>query len=222
MTAARPAPDLTCYLVTDEDLCASAGRSVLDTVVSAVDGGATCVQLRAKTTDGGPFLDQVVEVARAVGDRVPIIVNDRVDVFLAARALGAPVAGVHVGQSDLPAPVVRRLIGDDAYLGVSVGTDDEALAARREGAADHVGLSVLRSTTTKTDTPDVLGYDGCERLAALAGLPSCAIGGVGAADVAPLAAAGVDGAAIVSAICCAPDPAAACAQVVAAWRQARA
>ena len=225
MTAARsnrPAPDLTCYLVTDEDLCASAGRTVLDTVVRAVDGGATCVQLRAKDADGGPFLDQVLAVAAAVGERVPIIINDRVDVFLAARALGARVAGVHVGQSDLPAAAVRAIIGDDAYLGLSIGTDEEARIAAREGAADHVGLSVLRATSTKTDTPDALGYDGCERLAALAGMPSCAIGGVTVDDTEALVRAGVDGAAIVSAICCAEDPAAVCAEVVAAWKGARA
>lgn len=215
----RPAPDLRVYLVTDAALCESAGRSVLDTVTAAVEGGATCVQLRAKDSDGGPFLDEVLAVARAVGERVPVIVNDRVDVFLAARALGAAVAGVHVGQSDLPAPVVRRLIGDGAYLGLSIGTEEEALRAREEGAADHVGLSVLRGTATKTDTPDVLGFEGCERLKALVGMPSVAIGGVGVADMAQLARIGVDGGAVVSAICCADDPAAAAAQLLAAWNE---
>ncbi|WP_231367315.1 thiamine phosphate synthase [Schaalia sp. ZJ405] len=213
----RPAPDLRCYLVTDEDLCASAGRSVLDTVIRAVDGGATCVQLRAKTTDGGPFLDDVCDVARAVGTRVPVLVNDRVDVYLAAKALGVPVAGVHVGQADLPARIVRQLIGDDAYLGLSVGTEDEARVAREEGAADHVGLSVLRTTSTKTDTPEVLGYQGCQRLAEIVGMPSCVIGGVQVDDVAPLARAGVNGVAVVSAICAADDPAAAAADFFNAW-----
>ncbi len=215
----RPAPDLRVYLVTDDDLCAGAGRTVLETVVEAVEGGATCVQLRAKTSDGGPFLAEVLEVTRAVGDRVPIIVNDRVDVFLAARALGAPVAGVHVGQSDLPAGVVRSLIGEDAYLGLSIGTDEEARIAAAEGAADHVGLSVLRSTATKTDTPDVLGFDGCARLRGIVGMPSVAIGGVGRADMPELARIGVDGGAVVSAICCAEDPGAAAADLLAAWNE---
>lgn len=215
----RPAPDLRVYLVTDDDLCAGAGRTVLETVVEAVEGGATCVQLRAKTSDGGPFLAEVLETARAVGDRVPVIVNDRVDVFLAARALGAPVAGVHVGQSDLPAGVVRSLIGEDAYLGLSIGTDEEARIAAAEGAADHVGLSVLRSTATKTDTPDVLGFDGCARLRGIVGMPSVAIGGVGRADMPELARIGVDGGAVVSAICCAEDPRAAAADLLAAWNE---
>lgn len=215
----RPAPDLRVYLVTDADLCESAGRTVLQTVEAAVEGGATCVQLRAKTSDGGPFLAEVLEVCEAVGERVPVIVNDRVDVFLAARALGAAVAGVHVGQSDLPAPVVRDLIGDGAYLGLSVGTDEEARIAREAGAADHVGLSVLRTTSTKTDTPDVLGFDGCERLAREVGMGSVAIGGVGVADMAELARRGIGGGAVVSAICCAPDPRAAAAELLAAWNE---
>ena len=216
----RNAPDLRVYLVTDAEQCESMGRSVRETVEAAVEGGATCVQLRAKTSDGGPFLDEVCEVANAVGDQVPVIVNDRVDVFLAARALGVPVAGVHVGQADLPAKVVREMIGEVAFLGLSVGTDEEARIAASEGVADHVGLSVLRTTATKTDTPDVLGYDGCERLARLAVMPSVAIGGVGIDDMAPLKARGVNGAAVVSAICCAEDPKQAARDLLNAWSSA--
>ncbi len=215
----RAAPDLRVYFVTDADLCESAGRTVRETVIAAVEGGATCVQLRAKDSDGRPFLEEVLEVAKAVGEKVPVIVNDRVDVFLAARALGAQVAGVHVGQSDLPASLVRTLIGEDAYLGLSIGTQEEAQAARKEGAADHVGLSVLRTTATKTDTPDVLGFEGCERLKRIVGIPAVAIGGVGVDDMAQLARIGIDGGAIVSAICCAPDPAATAAQLLAQWNE---
>ncbi|SPF68027.1 thiamine-phosphate diphosphorylase [Propionibacterium ruminifibrarum] len=213
----RPAPDLRLYLVTDEPQCASAGRSVLQTVVAAVDGGVTCVQLRAKDTDGGPFLAQVLEVSRAVGDRVPVIVNDRVDVFLAARELGAAVAGVHIGQSDLPAPLVRALIGDDAFLGLSASTDSEIIAAQAEGACDHLGIGAVHDTATKTDAPGGLGVAGVARAASLVGLPAVAIGGVKVPDMAPLAAAGLDGGAVVSAICCAPDPRRAAAELLAAW-----
>ena len=102
---------LPLYLVTDHDLCAKAGRSVVDTVSEAVEGGVTCVQLREKDGHMKDFLDLTREVCQAVGQKVPVIINDRVDVFLAARALGAPVAGVHVGQGDLPAQLVRELIG---------------------------------------------------------------------------------------------------------------
>ena len=213
----RSVPNLSVYLVTDEGQCRSRGRSVLQTVEAAVDGGVTCVQLRAKGTDGGPFLAQVRAVAGAVGDRVPVIVNDRVDVFLAARDLGAPVAGVHVGQSDLPAGVVRALIGDDACIGLSAATPDELRAARAEGACDHVSIGVVHDTATKTDSPRGLGVDGVARMAALTDLPSVAIGGITAADLPALRAGGLDGAAVVSAICTAEDPRAAAVGLRAAW-----
>lgn len=129
----RAAPDLSVYLVTDEGQCRSRGRDVLATVEAAVDGGVTCVQLRAKGTDGGLFLTQVLEVAEVIGDQVPVIVNDRVDIFLAARDQGAPVAGVHLGQSDLPARIARRLVGEEAYLGLSAATPDELRTAPRAG-----------------------------------------------------------------------------------------
>ena len=213
----RAVPNLSVYLVTDEGQCRSRGRSVLQTVEAAVDGGVTCVQLRAKDTDGGPFLAQVRAVAGAVGDRVPVIVNDRVDVFLAARDLGAPVAGVHVGQSDLPAGVVRALIGDDACLGLSAATPDELRAARAEGVCDYVGIGVVHDTATKTDAPKDLGADGVARMAALTELPSVAIGGITVADLPALRAGGLDGAAVVSAICTAEDPRAAAVGLRAAW-----
>ena len=144
----RAVPNLSVYLVTDEGQCRLRGRSVLQTVEAAVDGGVTCVQLRAKDTDGGPFLAQVRAVAGAVGDRVPVIVNDRVDVFLAARDLGAPVAGVHVGQSDLPAGVGRALGGDGGCGGLSAGSRDGVRAGRAEGACDYVGFGVVHDTAT--------------------------------------------------------------------------
>ena len=125
----RAAPDLSVYLVTDEGQCRSRGRDVLATVEAAVDGGVTCVQLRAKGTDGGPFLTQVLEVAEVIGDQVPVIVNDRVDIFLAARDQGAPVAGVHLGQSDLPARIARRLVGGRS-LPRAVGRDSRRTAHR--------------------------------------------------------------------------------------------
>ena len=217
----RPAPDLSLYLVTDEELCAAAGHTVLETVTAAVDGGVTCVQLRAKSTDGAPFLQQVLAVARAVGERVPVIVNDRVDVFLAARQLGAPVAGVHVGQADLPAPVVRELIGEDTYLGLSAATATELRQAEVDGACDHVGIGVVRATATKTDAPDALGVTGVGQAARSTHLPAVAIGGIGPQDMAPLARQGLAGAAVVSAICCAADPQQAAAQLHQAWEEGK-
>lgn len=217
--SARPAPDLRLYLVTDDAQCASRGRTVPETVTAAVDAGVTCVQLRAKDADGGTFLQEVLDVSAAVGERAPVIVNDRVDVFLAARALGAHVAGVHVGQRDLPAAVVRRLIGDDAYLGLSASTPEEIAAAEAEGACDHLGIGTVRATATKTDAPTGLGTDGVAALAARTALPAVAIGGITAHDLPALAAGGLAAAAVVSAICLAEDPAAATRTLRAAWNE---
>jgi len=148
----RAAPDLSVYLVTDEGQCRSRGRDVLVTVEAAVDGGVTCVQLRAKGTDGGLFLTQVLEVAEVIGDQVPVIVNDRVDIFLAARDQGAPVAGVHLSQLDLPARIARRLVREKAYLGLSAATPDELRTAQEQGACNHVGIGVVHPTAPPRPT----------------------------------------------------------------------
>lgn len=210
---------LKLYFVTDEELCAQAGRSVLETVQAAVDGGATCVQLRAKNTEAGPFLKQVLDVCEAVGHRVPVIVNDRVDVFLAARERGAFVSGVHVGQSDLPFEDVRALIGPDAILGLSAATAEEIAEAEASGVVNYVGTGVLRGTQTKLDAPAPLGVEGLAERAQATSLPMVAIGGIGLSDMADLGATELAGAAVVSAICCADDPKAVCEELVAAWNR---
>lgn len=217
----RPAPDLRVYLVTDTAQCRARGRTVTDTVRAAVAGGATCVQVRAKDADGADFLAQVCDVANAVGELVPVLVNDRVDVYLAARRLGAPVAGVHVGQRDLPATVVRELIGDDAYLGLSAASPEALSAATAEGACDHLGVGAVRATATKADAPAGIGTDGVSRLAADIALPCVAIGGITPADLPALRAGGLAGAAVVSAICLADDPCAAARRLRRTWEAAR-
>ncbi|OMH37181.1 thiamine-phosphate diphosphorylase [Tersicoccus sp. Bi-70] len=205
------------YLVTDTALAAgpTGSRSVLDVVTAAVAGGVTCVQLREKHASARTFLDLVVAVADRVGDCVPVLVNDRVDVFLAARRAGAAVAGVHVGQDDLPATAVRDLVGPDAVVGLSASTPAEidAVAALPAGTVDYLGIGAVHTTATKPDAPAPLGVDGFARAAAAvrssSGLSVVAIGGVTEADAAPLRTAGATGIAVVSAICAAEDPEAA-------------
>ncbi|WP_308800491.1 thiamine phosphate synthase, partial [Streptomyces sp. NEAU-H3] len=126
-------PDLSVYLVTDTAQCAARGRTVVETVAAAVAGGVTAVQVREKDAGGRAFLEQVRTVADVLPAHVTLLVNDRVDVYLAARAAGARVHGVHVGQSDLPVAAVRDLVGADALLGLSAATSGElaeAAAAR--------------------------------------------------------------------------------------------
>jgi thiamine-phosphate diphosphorylase len=213
--------DLSVYLVTDAAQCAARGRSVAETVAQAVAGGVTAVQIREKRADSRAFLRTVMEVADALPESVALIVNDRVDVFLAARAAGARVTGVHVGQSDLHPGAVRELIGEEAVLGLSAATPAELRAATHDPArVDHVGIGALHTTATKTDAPPALGHEGFARLAGLAAhsaLPAVAIGGVTPADLPRLRTAGAAGAAVVSGICAADRPREAALDYARAW-----
>ncbi|MDQ1128350.1 thiamine phosphate synthase [Microbacterium sp. SORGH_AS_0888] len=202
--------DLSLYLITDERAAASAGRGVLDTVRLAVAGGVTAVQVRAKDASARDLLALVHAVASAVPERVAVIVNDRVDVFLAARANRAAVAGVHVGQRDIPVDHVRRLVGPDAVVGLTAATPEELQdAAASPARVDYVGIGTVRETTTKLDAPAPLGIEGVIRRAATCPLPAVAIGGIVASDVAVLRAGGLAGVAVASAVGAAPDPTAA-------------
>ncbi|GBF95200.1 phosphomethylpyrimidine kinase [Raphidocelis subcapitata] len=203
----RPLPcDLRLYVVTDPDCNARAGRGLADAVADAVAGGATIVQVREKGADGGDFLSAAraaLRVCRAAG--VPLIINDRVDVALAVDA-----DGVHVGQDDLPARAVRRLIGPGKLLGVSVKTAGEAVKAAADGA-DYLGAGAVVPTGTKDAS--VIGFDGLGAVCAAVDIPVVAIGGVGAANAAEAVAAGAAGVAVVSAVFSAPDAAAAAAEI---------
>ncbi|WP_344755455.1 thiamine phosphate synthase [Gryllotalpicola koreensis] len=207
--------------MTDSRLAAAAGHDLVDLVRSAAEAGVTAVQLREKDASAREFLDTVLRVAAVLPEGVALIVNDRVDVFLAARLAGARVSGVHIGQSDLPVEAVRELIGADATLGLSAATDDEVHRAEMSAArVDYLGIGALHATPTKSDAPPPLGHDGLARLLAATALPAVAIGGVKRADLPALRSAGAVGAAVVSAICSAADPAAAARELRAAWEAA--
>lgn len=214
---ARPALRLGVYLVTDRAQCEAAGRSVAETAALAAAGGATVVQLREKDASAAEFLQTVRETAAVLPAEVALLVNDRVDVYLAARAEGVRVDGVHLGQSDLPVADVRRLVGDDAVIGLSASTPAELREAERSGAVDYLGIGALHPTATKRDAPPALGLDAFAALAAATPLPAVAIGGVTVDDLPALRTAGAAGAAVVSAVCRADDPRAAAAELAAAW-----
>ena len=206
--------DLSLYLVTDASQAKRAGTDILTVVRAAVAGGVTAVQVREKDAPARAFLDTVLNIAAVLPDSVALIVNDRVDVYLAARAMAARVDGVHVGQSDLPVAAVRALVGPDACIGVSASTPDQL---RASSGADYVGIGAVHETRTKRDAPPALGLDGFARLCAASPLPAVAIGGISAVDLPTLRAAGAVGAAVVSAICAADDPEAAARELRAAW-----
>lgn len=205
------------YLVTDRALCG--GRGVVETVRAAVEAGVNVVQLRDKTAGFEQQLREVERLAEAIDGRALLIVNDRVDVAVAARARGIPVDGVHLGQSDAAVLPAREQLGPDAVIGLTANRPEHlaTLARLPRGTVDYLGIGVIRATATKPDHPPALGLDGFGRLADSAPVPSFAIGGVGIADLAPLHRIGAAGAAVVSAICGAADPEAAARLLVQAW-----
>mgnify|MGYP001271392602 CR=1 FL=1 len=192
----RPPIDPRLYLVTDREL--AGGRDLLDVVLAAVRGGVTLVQLREKAAPTRDF----VALARELKARleVPLIVNDRVDVALAAGA-----DGVHVGQSDMPYADARELMGPDAVIGVSVESLADAEAAEPLDA-DYLGLSPVHATPTKTDVATQLGLDGVRAIRARSRHRLIGIGGLNADNAGEVIRAGADGIAVVSAIVAAPDP----------------
>ncbi|MFC6356838.1 thiamine phosphate synthase [Luethyella okanaganae] len=212
--------DLSVYLVTDAALCGR--RGVLEVVRGAVAGGATVVQLRDKAASARELFDLTVAAHEVVAGRATLVVDDRVDVYLAARAAGAAVDGVHIGQGDLPVTQTRALIGPHAVLGLTANTTGQLqlVDCLPPGTVDYLGVGVIRPTATKPDHPAPLGVDGFARLTAQTGLPCVAIGGVGAGDAAALRMAGAAGIAVVSAICAADDPEAASRELREAWTAA--
>jgi thiamine-phosphate pyrophosphorylase len=206
--------DYSLYLVTDETLAGT--RGVEAVVRAAVAGGVTVVQVREKHGDRQKFLEHTRTLAawlRTAG--VPLIVNDSVEIALAVDA-----DGVHVGQGDMPCAEVRRLVGPQKIIGVSVGSVDEARQAERDGA-NYLGISPIFATPTKPDAPPPVGLEGLRAIRAAVHLPLVAIGGIHAGNAAQILAAGADGIAVVSAIMSAPDPTAAARQlrvIISAWR----
>ncbi len=204
---ARPF-DLSLYLVTDVELAGP--RGVVETVRAAIEGGVTLVQLRDPYGKGRGQVETAAALLEFLRPRgIPLIINDRVDVALAVDA-----DGVHVGQSDIPAAMVRRLIGPDRILGLSVSYAHE-LASPDLADVDYLGVGPIYPTPTKTNAAPPIGFDGVAALAAAAPVPVVAIGGVKAEHVDRILAAGAAGMAVVSAIMAADDPAAAAADFTA-------
>lgn len=188
------AASLRLLLVTDDRLLAQ--RDPIETCVVAVRGGVTAVQLRLKHAGDRELL----HLARALVARlpVPVMVNDRLDIALAAEA-----AGVHLGADDLSPELARRISPSGFWIGASVGSDNEVA---RGAAADYWGIGPLNGSTTKHDAGPALGIGGAVALRRQsAGKPCVAIGGVVPGDVAALLDAGFAGVAVGSGILAAED-----------------
>jgi thiamine-phosphate pyrophosphorylase len=190
-------PDaLLLYLCTDRVL--ARGRPITQAVEAAIAGGVTMVQLREKDASTREFYEIALEVQKITKKHnIPLVVNDRLDIAL---AIGAE--GLHLGQSDLPLREARRLAGE-MFIGVSAHTVEQALLAEA-GGADYLGVGAVFPTGSKADA-DTIGLERLREIRAAVHIPAVAIGGIGSANVSAVMAAGVEGAAVISAILSQPD-----------------
>jgi thiamine-phosphate pyrophosphorylase len=204
LNAGRAGVDYRLYLVTDSAL--AMGRPLLDIVRAAIDGGVTCVQVREKDLLSRAYIERLLSVRSLLRERgLPLFVNDRVDVALAVEA-----DGVHLGQTDMPLGMAKKIAGRQLLIGVSCETAQDAIDAER-GGADYVSVSPVFATPTKTDTAPALGLDGVRAVCRAVRVPVVAIGGINTANAAAVIRSGADGICVVSAIVSASDPRAAAA-----------
>ena len=184
--------DYTLYLCTDRNLMST--ETLEEAVEQAIIGGCTVIQLREKDASSFEFYKTALSI-KAITDKynIPLIINDRIDIALAVNA-----DGVHIGQSDLPAAIVRSIIGTDKILGVSASNMNEAIKAVNDGA-DYLGIGAMYSTSTKTDT-NIVTIDELKEIRNAVNVPIVVIGGINKNTVNNFIGYGIDGLAVVSAI----------------------
>jgi thiamine-phosphate pyrophosphorylase len=202
-------------LVVILDVEAARGRDVAALARAAVKGGATMLQVRGKRLGSLALSDRVRSVLAEPDVRVPVVVNDRLDVAISTGA-----AGCHLGQDDLPIAEARGLVPPGFLLGGSAGTADEARRCAAAGA-DYLGIGPVRATSTKRDAGDPIGVEGFRLILAAGGLPAVAIGGITAKDIPELLAAGAAGVAVTGAVLGANDAEAATRELRAALEVTR-
>ena len=185
------------YLVTDRRFIGA--RDLGECVKEAILGGATMVQLREKNVSSREFYQIARELKKITTQgHVPLFINDRLDI---AQAVDAD--GLHIGQSDLPADVARKILGPDKIIGVSASTLEEARLAEQQGA-DYLGVGSVFATSTKKDATTV-SLTMLEKIKQSVSIPVVAIGGISSGNVQKLMPAGIDGVAVISAILGSPD-----------------
>lgn len=206
--------DYSLYLVTDRDL--SLGRSNLEVIQAAVRGGVTLVQLREKEATTKEFYQEGLKIRAYLKARdIPLIINDRIDMALALDA-----EGVHLGQEDMPIDAARKILGPQKIIGASVFTPEEAKIAEALGA-DYLGLSPIFVTETKPELIQHLGIKGIPLLKEAVKIPVVGIGSMSESNAYEAVKAGLDGVAVVSAICSREDPRAAAAAIKAEIMRAK-
>ena len=189
--------DLSLYLVTDKS---DDVEKFLNTIEEGIKGGVSVVQIREKTAETLDFYNLALKVKEITEKYdIPLIINDRVDVALAIDA-----DGVHVGQSDMPCDITRKLIGDNKILGVSAATIEEAKKAEKDGA-DYIGTGAVFPTATKDDAPSITKQD-LKNVVESTNIPVVAIGGITLENAHELTDTGIAGLSVVSAIMSSENP----------------
>lgn len=201
----KPLPDLRLMLVTDTVMMRQ--RGLMETVLAAVAGGVTIIQLRDKHATDSELTATAVALRDALPGGVPLIVNDRPNVAKAAR-----LAGVHIGQNDGDPAAARALLGPDALIGLSV-TRAAEMPTVDSTVVDYVGLGPVFATPTKFDAAPALGLAETRAIGARLPVPFVGIGGIHAGNAAEVIATGASGVAVVSAIAAADNPRSAAADL---------
>lgn len=184
--------ELMLYAVTDRHWLGE--ETLYDQVKKALEGGATFIQLREKKLDRDDFLAEAIEIQKLCREYdVPFVINDNVGI---AKDIDAD--GVHVGQSDMEAMDVRKILGPDKILGVSAQTVEQAVIAEKHGA-DYLGVGAVFATGSKDDADDV-SHDTLRAICDAVNIPVIAIGGITRDNVCELAGSGICGVAVISAI----------------------
>ena len=190
-------PDYSLYLCTDSALMSC--KTVEESVEKAIIGGCTVVQLREKNCSSREFYELALRVKKITDSyKIPLIINDRLDICLAADA-----DGVHLGQQDLPCAEARKILGKDKIIGVSAALPEEAAAAEAAGA-DYLGVGAVFPTSTKTNTRPVTP-ETIRAIRAAVSIPFVVIGGVNQSNISSLYGLGINGAAVISAVISQPD-----------------
>ena len=184
--------DYTLYLVTDRELMSC--KTIEESVSLAIEGGVSVVQLREKSCSSREFYELALRVKQITEPhKIPLIINDRIDIALAANA-----DGVHLGQSDIPCREARKILGADKIIGVSAALPEEAAKAQADGA-DYLGVGAVFSTSTKTNTRPVTA-EIIRQIRASVTIPFVVIGGINSENIRSLYGLGINGAAVVSAV----------------------
>lgn len=190
--------DYRLYLVTDREQ--PAPGTFEKVVEEALKGGVTLVQLREKEGDTGLLYERAVKLKQITkAYHVPLIIDDRIDIMMAADA-----DGVHLGQSDMPAALARKLIGADKIMGVSAGSLEEAVKAEKDGA-DYLGVGAMFPTATKKDA-DITTPETLRKIMDTVHIPVVTIGGMNEKTIPLFKGYGLSGFAVVSAIMASREP----------------